>query len=392
MNISYVGPFRLPNYDAGAPRVLNNAKVFRELGHNVRFISWGGKYRDEDLCDDGIYRVDGFEYIISEELPMGNTSLYNRVISKITRGNKTIKILNQMLAKPDLVIMYNADYDFTKKIIRYCKKNNIKIANDINEWFANNELHIIDVIKNHINMTRTQFRVQNKIVISSYLYNYYKNSNNVLIPPLCDKSEPKWYNDVEDERIKPFNGITFIYAGVPTKKDCIYTLLDAVNYLAKKGENIRFIIIGISKDKFVEDYSEHITDNEFCDNIIFLGRIPQELVPCYYKKADFMVMFREPNRKNMAGFPTKVAESITAGVPVITNATSDIDKFIHSGKNGFILNDYSKESIISFIQNHILNLKEYDLNNMKNNAKETSVYFDWHYYEPAFKHFFDNII
>ena len=105
-----------------------------------------------------------------------------------------------------------------------------------------------------------------------------------------------------------------------------------------------------------------------------------------------MVLFREPNRKNTAGFPTKIAESITAGVPVITNPTSDIEKYIQNGKNVFILNDYSKENIILFIQNCILKLKEEDLNNMKNNAKETSIYFDWHYYKSTFKQFLDNII
>ena len=45
MNILYIGAFRLPNLDAAAPRVLNNAKAMREAGHNVKFISWGGKYR-----------------------------------------------------------------------------------------------------------------------------------------------------------------------------------------------------------------------------------------------------------------------------------------------------------------------------------------------------------
>ena len=29
MNIIYLGAFRLPNYDAAAPRVLNNARALR---------------------------------------------------------------------------------------------------------------------------------------------------------------------------------------------------------------------------------------------------------------------------------------------------------------------------------------------------------------------------
>ncbi len=35
MNILYIGAFRLPNLDAAAPRVLNNAKAMREAGYNM---------------------------------------------------------------------------------------------------------------------------------------------------------------------------------------------------------------------------------------------------------------------------------------------------------------------------------------------------------------------
>ena len=81
MNIIYLGAFRLPNYDAAAPRVLNNARALRMLGNKVTFISWGGKYRQEDLCNDGKYRVDGFEYISSGDLPIGG-SLKERLTTK----------------------------------------------------------------------------------------------------------------------------------------------------------------------------------------------------------------------------------------------------------------------------------------------------------------------
>lgn len=391
MDILYIGSFRLPNYDAGAPRVLNNAKVFREIGCNVNFISWGGKYRESDLCEDGLYRVDGFEYIITEELPINAGSIINRIISKIKRGNKTLKLLSNMETKPDLIIMYNADLDFSRKILEFCNKYNIKLANDINEWHANNELHLIDIIKNSINMRKTQHKILNKIVISSFFNDYYNTSNNLLVPPLCDKNEAKWSREIFDERINEFNGITFIYAGTPAKKDIICTFLEAVNSLVKKGENIRFIILGITRENFLSCYSRYILDKEIHENIIFLGRISQDLVPAYYKKADFMVLFREPTRKSMAGFPTKIAESITSGIPVITNSTSDIDKYIKNGVNGFVLDTYDANSLIFFLQDVILKLGAEKLQEMKESTVKTSEYFDWHSYKESFRYFINNL-
>ena len=39
----------------------------------------------------------------------------------------------------------------------------------------------------------------------------------------------------------------------------------------------------------------------------------------------------------MAGFPTKVSESISLGIPVITNNTSDLKKYICNGVNGYMI-------------------------------------------------------
>lgn len=389
MKIIYIGAFRLPNLDAAAPRVLNNAKVFRALGHEICFISWGGQYRIEDLCNDGKYRVCGFEYRISGDLPMQN-SIKERIKAKIFRGERSIKILNTM-SKPDLIILYNAGNSFSNRMIKYCKKNDIKLANDINEWFSNNELHITDILPNYINMKYTQHKIKNKIVISKFLYGCYPDSHNVLIPPLCDPEEPKWNIIVEDKRVEPFNGYTLIYAGTPAKKDYIHSIINAVNTLAHSGKCIRFLILGITREAYLSQHSNLLMNPTLHKNIIFLGRISQDLVPAYYKKADFMVFLREPNRKSMAGFPTKVAESLTAGVPVITNATSDLKDYIINGETGFLLKKYDYDSILDILQNSVLNVNKDNIENMRKHVRSVSPAFDWHRRTTDFKIFLNNL-
>lgn len=389
MRVIYIGAFRLPNFDAAAPRVLNNAKAMRDAGCNLTFISWGGKYRDEDLCEDGFYRVDGFRYIISDDL-LSQGTFFQKLKAKSFRGWKSFKIL-KTLAKPDLIVLYNSNQSFTTRILKYCEKNSIKLANDITEWYDNNELHLLDILPNYFNMTRTQFRVKNKIVISSYLNEFYKDSNNILVPPLCDKDEPKWNACVEDERIKPFDGISLIYAGTPAKKDCVHTVINAVNTLAEEGKPIRFIILGISREQYSKGYSHFLLNKNLHKNIIFLGRVSQESIPAYYKMADFMVLLREPNRKNMAGFPTKFAESITAGVPVITNATSDLANYVTTGKTGFLVDSPEYSDLLNLLRNKVLILNDLDIENLKTNTSKLSQEFDWHFYKDGFKRFLENL-
>lgn len=379
MRIIYCGCFRLPNLDAAAPRVLNNAKAFHALGHNVKFISWGGKYRDSDLCEDGSYRIDGMEYIITNELDLRGSFL-NRFLQMLNRGSKTMTLLNKMPEKPNLIVMYNADFSFTRKMLNYCKMYNIKLVNDITEWYDYNELHFWNILPNIFNMKNLQRKVRNKICISTYLGEYYKDSNNLLLPPLCDPSDAKWKATIEDCRVKPFSGVTLIYAGNPAKKDCIHSVINAVNTLANEGNAIRFLILGITREAYIRQYKQNLLEASLNDNVIFLGRVSQDLIPAYYKKADFMVLLRKPTRKNMAGFPTKFAESMTSGVPVITNATSDLAKYVVDGKTGFLVNGYDYESILYTLTNSVMIVRKADIDVMKSNVNRIKGSFDWHHY------------
>ena len=65
MKILYLGCFRLPNFDAAAPRVLNNARAMKLCGHEETYISSGRKYNEDHLCEDIKYRIDGMEYVIT---------------------------------------------------------------------------------------------------------------------------------------------------------------------------------------------------------------------------------------------------------------------------------------------------------------------------------------
>ena len=106
---------------------------------------------------------------------------------------------------------------------------------------------------------------------------------------------------VEDDRVKPFDGITLIYAGNPAKKDCIHSVINAVNTLANEGKAIRFLILGTTRGAYMKQYAQLLLSTSLHENVKFLGRVSQDLIPAYYKKADFMVLLREPNRKSKIG-------------------------------------------------------------------------------------------
>lgn len=389
MNIVYCGAFRLPDMDAAAPRVLNNARAIKACGHAISFISWGGRYRESDICQDGKYRIDGMEYVISKEIDFtGN--FFSRLKQLFHRGERTLQLLNTMQKVPDAIIMYNADYKWTKTLLKYCCRNKIKLVNDITEWYDSSDLHFYNRLSYYFNMTHTQRKVRNKIVISRYLSNCYKGSNNIIIPPLCDPSEKKWMGGAS-ECVSSFDGVTLIYAGNPARKDAVHYVVNAVQRLLEKGSAIRFLILGVTRESYLSRYSYMLHTKELHKNIIFLGRVPQEVIPSFYHQADFMVLLRDQSRKSTAGFPTKFSESFTSGTPVIANLTSDLRLYLKDGKTGFVVGEPSEDSVYKVLKEKVLPLNHTDIEKMKSNVKIVAKQFDYHAYVEPLRDFMSKL-
>lgn len=390
MKILYLGSFRLPNLDAAAPRVLNVARALRLAGHDVRFISWGGEERECDLYPDGKYRIDGFEYEVTQELD-SKGSLMHKAWAKLTRGNKTKRLLKERIGEYDAVISYNGS--LLRWLLGFTKKHHLKLISDLTEWYDNNELKITDRLPYAYEMTHAQKKVKNKIVISSYLDRYYNTSHNIIVPATCDASEEKWKQGVSvaQERVGQYDGITLVYAGNPARKDAIHFAINAVQRLIEEGANIRFLIVGAEREKYLNGYADLLSKKELDERIMFLGRVPQYEVPSYYALADFMVLLRESTRKSNAGFPTKFTESFTSGTPVIANLTSDLNLYLFDSNTGFVVEEPSVESIYETLKQKVINLPQKEVEALKRNVKSESVRLDYHAYVEPLREFMNNL-
>lgn len=390
MKIVYLGSFRLPNFDAAAARVLNVARALRLAGHEVRFISWGGEERECDLCPDGKYRVDGFEYEVTHELD-SKDSFFQKLCAKLKRGGKTKKLLQERIGQYDAIITYNAN--LAGWLLRFAKKHDVRLISDLTEWYDHNELKVTDWLPYAINMYCMQKRVKNKIVISHFFDDFYNTTRNIVIPATCDSSEAKWQQGAETAREKAgnYDGITLIYAGNPARKDAVHYAINAVQRLIDEGEKVRFLIVGAERERYLKNYADLLSKKELSERIQFLGRVPQDEVPSYYALVDFMVLLREPTRKSNAGFPTKFSESFTSGTPVIANLTSDLSYYLFDGNTGFVVKEPTEAAIYETIKRRVLPLSRKNIEEMKRNVKEEAKRLDYHCFMEPLKGFFENL-
>ena len=219
-------------------------------------------------------------------------------------------------------------------------------------------------------------------------------THNIVVPATCDASEAKWQQGAAKAKAKAgeFDGITLIYAGNPARKDAVHYAINAVQRLIDEGENLRFLIVGAERERYLKNYSDLLSKKELSERIKFLGRVPQDEVPSYYALADFMVLLREPTRKSNAGFPTKFSESFTSGTPVIANLTSDLGRYLKDGETGFVVSGPSVEAIYRTLKGLVIGLRREQIVKMKDNVKVSAENLDYHAYVEPLRDFMESII
>jgi glycosyltransferase involved in cell wall biosynthesis len=367
--ILYIGNFSFPNGNASGSRVLGNGYIFRELGYEVVYIGLDNNLSQESELSETLNEYDSFKF-------------YNLPYPNGVRGwllyKKRYLEVKGVLKKNDFntVILYGSPTIsfFAKRLKTYCKLNNITFIVDVVDWLTVNHGGVIYRIVKYLDVNYLKRYIANDadgvISISSYLKQYYekKVKNTIIIPPVKDPNYFKIPSIINNKKF-----IKLIYIGNPfpslTKnlksnyyKDRLDLVIDNLYYL----EHIEYIfdIYGITLEEYLFVVQRHKKILEILKSkIIFHGKINNIEAKNKISQADFLILFRNVNKMTSAGFPTKVSESISCGTPVITNSTSDLENYIINGKNGFLVNLFSK-SLTTQLSN-ILSLPSSEIHEMK---------------------------
>lgn len=375
--VLYVGGFELPDKNAAAHRVMNNALLINELGYDVVFCG-NDKMINSFSLDSHI--VKGFKSM-PLPYPKGKAAWIKRLLSikeykNICKCNKEIK----------MIIAYNLHALPLLRMELFCKKNDIKLISDLTEWdlptLSTNPLTIIKWIDCQLSMRCFQKHVDGMIVISNYLRNYYSKyiQNIIVVPPLVDIEDEIW-----NQQPNSCRGIArFVYSGsISLDSNCANDkdkLGEIVKVLSNVNEDYIFEIIGISKEEFLLAYpnlKEELLKTE--EKIRFRGKVSHKESVLYLINSDCCIFIRNPSRKNNAGFPTKFVECYTIGIDIIANDISDISEYFPNyGNSMLISNDNIEEGLRKAIMDYLsLNNNYIGKERLKKHVKDTFYYRNW---------------
>lgn len=399
--VLYIGNFFFPFDNAAGKRVYTNGKVLKELGYDVIYIGLNKKVNTSEPLKNTRNVYDGFVYY--------NLAYPKRNIEwlKYKREYKNVVDLleeDHILDGLELVICYGTPRVsfFMIKLIRYCRQRNIKVVSDCTDWLTTKTNRPLFNLLKWANTTFDMVYVNKKadgiIAISSFLASYYDahGCKTVVIPPLSFRN----HKNIDPELQS--NKVVITYAGLPfrlgqrsivrsTLKDRIDKMIILL-YEAKRREcNFICNIYGFTKEEYLKAIP---SQKKYLDvlgsYIVFHGYLLNEKVMEHVRNSDYTILIRDVKRDTMAGFPTKISESISCGTPVITTQTSDLKYYIIKGMNGFFLDISEKKKATDELVK-ILNMDREKIIKMKTNCVQSEMFYYKNYLNQM-KEFLDEVM
>jgi poly-gamma-glutamate synthesis protein (capsule biosynthesis protein) len=387
-----IGNFDVINQNAAGRRVLGVGKIFKELGYQPVFVGVN-KYADDNVLNNYCIKEDMYTYSIKASGSVLSwlrvKKVYKKYLEVISQiGVDNIKYI-YAYGSPVLSILLSL-------ILKFAKKHSICMIGDCVDWI---EHTVGSKIKNIVKYIDTNYqkrylygKTDGMVVISSYLEKYYnsKNKKTLVIPPVSEFKP-------ENSNKKDNGFLNLVYAGIPfanvqnieksMMKDRLDKIIETVIELNKMEIKTKLEIYGLLKEEYIYSVPEHAKILDIHDSIIrFNGKVSAKETQKAILGCDATILIRDDTVVTRAGFPTKVAESLCLGIPVITNATSDIANYVISGYNGVIIDSNPKIAATQIKEEFICENKQ----KVKENCFKNAV-FDYKNYVSDFKKFLEEL-
>lgn len=383
MRVLYVATSSFPGDSAYSTRIQGICQALNNSGHEIIVLT------DYSNKSTGEFYFNSFKIISSARHIYPDRTLTDKLFASF----RMIKALKKIIktSKIDCVIT-SSIYMRIASIIRICRKENVSIILESCEWFDKynwkKQEKSYKYKKYLKEWNRSFLQVDGVIAISKMLEEHFIENGikTIRIPTIMDVEKSRWNQDKIDDKIR------LIFTGsVAWGKDRVKEVISAIAQIS--DERLEFNIYGPTYENVIQQLEDEAPILEKLKNTVHIhGRIPHEQIAEKCMNSDFGIIIRPDRRQSNAGFPTKLAEYMSSGTPVIANDTGDIGLYLSSCRNGFLLDKGFKQQDLVSLLRSILNMTNDEIIEMRKNARKEAIdSFDYTNYSRALDVFIGDI-
>ena len=160
-----------------------------------------------------------------------------------------------------------------------------------------------------------------------------------------------------------------LYAGNMGSAQGLSNLVEAAKIL-ESFDSIQFVLMGSGIE---EDYLKEMVRKYHLSNVIFLGRLPMEMMTSMYALSDALLVHLTDDPLFEITIPGKTQSCLLSGKPVIASVNGDAANLIEKAKAGFTAEAMNPASLATAVKN-LYNLSEIERYQM--GLRGRSYYFD----------------
>ena len=369
MKIIYVVPFAYPSSSANSLRVKGMIDALVLAGHEVEICAGISNQTGQDNCVNSeglnVYCVNEYKKGLFAQVHAGMRGLF--------LGNNTLHWLQSLQQKPDVIVLYGTHLGYLLRLLPFCKRHGIRLLLDVVEWY--DPRHLPGgffgpfALSNELSMRFFAKKVDGIFVISRYLEQHFSGQGckTLRVPPMfsIQQARPPQFREV--------NGLLNIcYVGSPGKKEDFLSIFYGLQIAYDAGCRFVMHIVGVTAREFKHSYGLDLLSILKIDGVVqFYGRVANIEAKRIVASCDFLVVLRKNERFVQAGFPSKVAESLCLGTPIMANLMSNLDEYLIEDENSIIVTDVSAVGFSMAIRHANQLKKEQYISIMQKKALDT---------------------
>lgn len=368
MNAIFVMSTPFPYGQAFSSRARNLTKLLCACGYHVHIIS------PESVGEENSDELAGVDYSVTHI----NDPKTVLSLSGIGTAKPYMNAVNAYLTENKIDLIVSSSMIFVSgHLLKLAGKLQVPYIVEQCEWYDYSTFKygkLNPYYREHIRMIEKKNRKVSGIIAISRLFEQHYSFQGVpaiRIPTILDVKNTGYR--IERSNTASDGVYHIAFAGSLGKgKEKMEPVFKALVKINQTGRNIIFDIYGPSeKDLLINIDGDNNLWNQVQPYINVHGRILQTEVENAVRNADFTIFTRPIRRSSNAGFPTKFAESMAVGTPVITNDTGDISLYLRNGVNGFLIGNGTEGEILNAFETLIsFNGEQYI--GMRKNARNTA--------------------